>query len=75
MDPLYIANEGKAILVVKDRSAGKVLNLLKRHPLGRDAQVIGYVAKGYPGQVVMNTVSGTQRLVEMLVSEPLPRIC
>jgi hydrogenase expression/formation protein HypE len=75
MDPLYIANEGRAILVVENCAAPEILNLLKKHPLGKDAMIVGSVAKDFPGQVVMNTVLGTERLVEMLSAEQLPRIC
>lgn len=75
MDPLYIANEGRAILVVENCAAGEILNLLKKHPLGKDAMIVGSVVKDFPGQVVMNTVLGTERLVEMLSAEQLPRIC
>ena len=75
IDPLYIANEGNAVLVVAPKSAKQVLNLLKRHPLGKNAQVIGEVAKERRGQVILNNVIGTQRIVDMLTSDPLPRIC
>jgi len=75
IDPLYIGNEGSAILVVGASEAKKVLNLLKKHPLGRKAQIIAEVAKEPKGRVIMNTVVGTQRIVDMLTSEPLPRIC
>jgi hydrogenase expression/formation protein HypE len=75
IDPLYVANEGCAILVVKPQNANKVLSLLRRHPLGRSAQIIGIVAKEPKGRVILNTVVGTQRIVDMLTSEPLPRIC
>jgi hydrogenase expression/formation protein HypE len=60
---------------VRDYAADKVLNLLRRHPLGKYAQIVGSVVKDFPGQVVMSTILGTERLVEMLASEPLPRIC
>jgi hydrogenase expression/formation protein HypE len=72
---LYIANEGRAILVVKKAGAKKVLNLLRRHPLGRDAQIIGKVLSKPRGRVILHTILGTQRIVDMLTSEPLPRIC
>jgi len=75
IDPLYIANEGIAILVVDKKSAGKILTLLKKHPLGRNAREIGVIKRGPGGQVIINTVLGTQRIVDMLTSEPLPRIC
>ena len=75
IDPLYLANEGIAILVVEKNSAAKVLDLLRRHPLGRKAQEIGAVVKKPAGCVILNTILGTSRIVDMLTSEPLPRIC
>jgi len=75
IDPLYVANEGRAILVVSPESAKKVLKLLKRHPLGRNARIIGSIEKEPRRRVILNTVVGTQRIVDMLTSEPLPRIC
>jgi hydrogenase expression/formation protein HypE len=75
IDPLYVANEGNAILVVSPESAKKVLDLLKEEPLGRNAQIIGTVAREPRNSVILNTILGTQRLVDMLTSEPLPRIC
>jgi len=75
IDPLYIANEGIAILAVEKKSAGKILTLLKKHPLGRNAGEIGAVKSKPKGQVILNTILGTQRIVDMLTSEPLPRIC
>jgi hydrogenase expression/formation protein HypE len=75
IDPLYIANEGRAILVVKKDGAEKVLNLLRKHLLGQNAQIIGTVVNKPKGRVIINTILGTQRIVDMLTSEPLPRIC
>lgn len=75
IDPLYIANEGRAILVVKKDGTKKVLNLLRKHPLGKNAQIIGTVVKQPRRRVILNTILGTQRIVDMLTSEPLPRIC
>jgi hydrogenase expression/formation protein HypE len=75
IDPLYVGNEGRAVLVVRSDAAKKVLGSLRKHPLGRNAQEIGSIVKKYPGQVILNTILGTQRIVDMLTSEPLPRIC
>jgi len=75
IDPLYVANEGAAIIVAKNNSAKKILNLLKKHPLGKNAQIIATVVKEPKGKVILNTILGTQRIVDMLTSEPLPRIC
>lgn len=75
IDPLYVANEGIAIIVVKKDSANKILRLLKQHPLGRNARVIGTILKEPKGRVILNTILGTQRIVDMLTSEANPRIC
>jgi len=75
IDPLYVANEGRAILIVKPGDAKNVLDSLKKHPLGRNAQIIGEAVRKPKGQVILNTILGTQRIVDMLTSEPLPRIC
>jgi len=75
IDPLYVANEGRAILVVSPNIAKNILSLLKKHPLGRNARIIGTVARQPKAKVVLNTILGTQRIVSMLTSEPLPRIC
>lgn len=75
IDPLYVANEGRAILAVSRESVKKVLSLLRRHPLGRNAQIIGTAVRQPKGRVILNTILGTQRIVDMLTSEPLPRIC
>ena len=75
IDPLYVANEGKAIMVVRRKGVKKILNLLRKHPLGRDAKEIGEVTEEHSRRVILNTILGTQRIVDMLTSEPLPRIC
>ncbi len=75
VDPLYVACEGRAVIITEDRSARKVLTLLKKHPLGRRAQIIGEVTKKLQGRVVLKTILGTERIIDMLTSEPLPRIC
>jgi hydrogenase expression/formation protein HypE len=75
IDPLYVANEGRAIIVVRKEAAKRVLTLLRKHPLGRNAQIIGTVVKEPKGRVILNTILGTQRIVDMLTSEPFPRIC
>ena len=75
LDPLYIANEGAAIIIVDAKAAKNILRALRRHTLGRKARIIGEVAKKPKGKVILNTVVGTQRIVDMLTSDPLPRIC
>jgi hydrogenase expression/formation protein HypE len=75
LDPLYLANEGKIVCVVPAEDAEKALAALKSHPLGAGAVNIGEVAGQRPGRVVMKTVFGGRRIVDMLVGEQLPRIC
>lgn len=75
LDPLYIGNEGKLVAVVAPDAADALVARMREHPLGRDARVIGDVAADPPGVVVMNTVFGGTRIVDMLVGEQLPRIC
>ncbi|MCX5696727.1 MAG: hydrogenase expression/formation protein HypE [Candidatus Omnitrophica bacterium] len=75
IDPLYIACEGRAIMVVEKDKASDILSILRRHPLGRNARIIGSVTKGLRAKVILNTRLGTRRIVDMLTSEPLPRIC
>lgn len=75
IDPLYVANEGKAIIITRGSAAKKVLKLLRKHSLGQNAQVIGTIVKEPKRRVILNTVLGTQRIVDMLTAEPLPRIC
>jgi len=75
IDPLYIANEGIAIMVVRKDSVKKVLGLLKSHPLGKNAREVGVIVEQPKKRVILNTILGTQRIVDMLTSEPLPRIC
>ncbi len=75
LDPLYVANEGKMLVVVSPEVAGKALELLRSHPLGRDAAIIGEVSGEGNGKISMETLSGGIRGVEMLAGEQLPRIC
>ncbi len=77
VDPLYLACEGRAVIVVPQSKAARILGGIKKHPLGKRAQVIGQVeAKiGRPGELLLGTAAGGLRLLEPLTSELLPRIC
>lgn len=75
LDPLYVANEGKLLAVVSSETAEMALEALKAHPLGRDSAVIGEMTSENPGIVVLETLFGGTRVVDMLVGDPLPRIC
>jgi hydrogenase expression/formation protein HypE len=75
IDPLYLANEGRALIIAGPRETGKIVDLLRRHALGRGAKEIGAVVKGPRRRVILRTALGTQRVLEMLSGDPLPRIC
>jgi hydrogenase expression/formation protein HypE len=75
LDPLYVANEGKLIAIVAPEAAPALLQAMRRHPLGSEAQIIGTVKETNPGLVTMRTPLGTTRIVDMLAGDQLPRIC
>jgi len=75
IDPLYVANEGKFVAVVAPDEAEAAVAALRSHPLGRDAARIGEIRDEPPGIVVLRTPIGGTRIVDMLVGDPLPRIC
>jgi hydrogenase expression/formation protein HypE len=74
-DPLYVANEGKAIAIVAPDAADAALAAMRAHPLGAEAVVIGEVVAEHPKRVVMRSRIGGHRVVDMLSGEQLPRIC
>ncbi|HEX2024282.1 MAG TPA: hydrogenase expression/formation protein HypE [Acidimicrobiales bacterium] len=75
IDPLYVANEGKLVAVVPADEADAALAAMRAHPVGADAAVIGEIREEPPGIVILNTGFGGNRIVDMLVGDPLPRIC
>lgn len=74
-DPFYMANEGKVLLIVSSKSAPKVLTRIKKHPLGKNAAIIGEIEKERNKRVYLKTLVGGSRLLDMLRGEQLPRIC
>ena len=75
IDPLYVANEGRFICFVPESESEKVLAIMKASSLGSEASVIGHVVKGKKILVTAKNQIGTTRIVDMLSSEQLPRIC
>jgi len=77
IDPLYLACEGRAVLVVSEKQADLVLREIKKRREGRRTRIIGQVEKsiGRPGELLLRTMTGGLRLLEPLTSELLPRIC
>jgi hydrogenase expression/formation protein HypE len=74
-DPLYVANEGKLIAIVKGKQAERLLTGMQAHPLGADAAIIGTVTDSPGDHVTLKTAFGTTRMIDMLSGEMLPRIC
>ncbi len=75
IDPLYVANEGKLVAFVAPEHADSALEALRALPAGRDAAIVGAVRAEPPGRVLGRTSFGGHRLIDMLVGDPLPRIC
>ena len=75
IDPLYVACEGRLVAVVDGDQADAALGALRSHPLGEGAAVIGRVKDDPPGLVLLKTSFGGTRIVDLLVGDPLPRIC
>lgn len=75
LDPLTIANEGKLLAIVAPQSAEQALATMRAHPLGRNAAIIGSVEADPAGMVFLRTEIGGLRVLDMLVGDPLPRIC
>ncbi|MDQ1724711.1 MAG: hydrogenase expression/formation protein HypE [Frankiaceae bacterium] len=75
IDPLYVANEGKLVAFVAPEHAEAALTAMRGQPSGCDAAIIGEVRDEPPGRVLGRTTFGGHRLIDMLVGDPLPRIC
>jgi hydrogenase expression/formation protein HypE len=75
LDPLYVANEGKLVCICTPQAAESLLTVMRQHPLGHDAAIIGSVIADEHGFVQMTTSFGGRRIVDWPVGEQLPRIC
>jgi hydrogenase expression/formation protein HypE len=75
LDPFHVANEGKLVAIVPAASAGPVVAAMEALPEGEGAARIGEVVADHPGMVTIRTIVGSERIVDMLVGEQLPRIC
>jgi hydrogenase expression/formation protein HypE len=75
LDPLHVANEGKCVAIVPGERADAVLAAMRAIPEGAEAALIGTVVADHPGMVTIRTLVGSERIVDMLVGEQLPRIC
>ena len=75
LDPVYVANEGKAVFFVAPEAADRVLAILRAHPLGSDAARIGHVTAEHKRMLVARTAMGANRVIPTMIGEQLPRIC
>jgi hydrogenase expression/formation protein HypE len=75
IDPLYVANEGKLVAVVAAEVADEALALLRSHPLGARAALVGAIEDDPDALVLLDTALGGSRIVDVMVGDPLPRIC
>jgi hydrogenase expression/formation protein HypE len=74
-DPLYLANEGKLVVVVAQNASDRALEIMKSSKYGKNACLIGKITDNNPGKVILKTALGGTRLVDKLSGEMLPRIC
>ncbi len=75
IDPMYVANEGKLVAVVASDAADAALEALRASPGGEEAALIGDVEDGPAGMVIVRSGFGGRRVMDLLVGDPLPRIC
>ena len=75
LDPLYLANEGKLIALCPPEDAERLLKIMKTHPLGCDAEIIGSVTEQNRKRVILHTLIGGHRILDMLTGGQYPRIC
>ncbi|MCK5056265.1 MAG: hydrogenase expression/formation protein HypE [Candidatus Aminicenantes bacterium] len=75
IDPLYAANEGKVIMVVKKEKAAAIVDVMRTVKEGEEAGIIGEISETYPGKVFVETGVGGKRMLPLLIEEQLPRIC
>jgi hydrogenase expression/formation protein HypE len=74
-DPLYIANEGKVLIVTNPMEGNHILEIMKKNKLGKQSAIIGRITSDHPGKVVLKTETGGRRIIDSLTGDPLPRIC
>jgi hydrogenase expression/formation protein HypE len=75
MDPLYMANEGRLLIIAPESSVPAILEILHQEDVGQGACVIGEILEEQKGRVLLRTVAGGSRILDMLVGDQLPRIC
>ncbi len=74
-DPMHVANEGKVVLVAAAADAERIVETMRKHPLGKKSAVIGEITSRHPGKAWLETTVGGKRMIDMLSGQQLPRIC
>ncbi|HNX24648.1 MAG TPA: hydrogenase expression/formation protein HypE [Spirochaetota bacterium] len=75
LDPLYVANEGKVVIIAAPEDADGIVEVLKQNEYGKKSAIIGEIDSLYPGKVYIETFIGGKRLLPLMIEEQLPRIC
>ncbi|WNY27061.1 hydrogenase expression/formation protein HypE [Methanolapillus ohkumae] len=75
LDPLEIANEGKVVMGVHPDFADEILKIIRQHPYGKNAAIIGEVNTEKPGKVILESALGSTRYVDVPTGDPIPRVC
>ncbi|MDY6934595.1 MAG: hydrogenase expression/formation protein HypE [Spirochaetota bacterium] len=75
IDPLYVANEGKVLLIVREDDASQIVDIMRDVKEGCDAKIIGVIAEEHAGKAYIETTIGGKRILPLLIEEQLPRIC
>jgi hydrogenase expression/formation protein HypE len=75
LDPLYLANEGKLVAICPPDEVERLLEVMKDHPLGKDAEIIGRVTDKNQKKVILRTLIGGHRILDLLTGGQYPRIC
>ena len=74
-DPMYVANEGKVVVVVSEEDAPNLIEAMHSHEFGKDSRIIGEIVDDHHGKAWLQTAIGGNRIIDMLAGEQLPRIC
>jgi len=75
LDPLYLANEGKVIMIASKDDSQRIIKIMQNHKEGKDARIIGEITKTVEEKVLFKTALGTIRILDVFTGQPLPRIC
>ncbi len=74
-DPMFLANEGKVLMIVSGNSSGIAIKTMKQNEFGGDSEIIGEITADNPGKAILQSVAGGTRIIDRLTGEMLPRIC